>query len=84
MAASTSRGHNSRGTRRLWPLSTASPANSAAPTTPVAPRRIKGGSSPSRNLVTGQLNPQPTEVMARNMRPAGVMRARAGAVLGVS
>ncbi len=34
----------------------------------------------------GQLKPQPTEVMARNIRPAGAMRARApgwfGAVMG--
>jgi hypothetical protein len=28
-------------------------------------------------LVAGQLNPQPMEVMARNISPAGVMRARA-------
>jgi hypothetical protein len=40
---------------------------------------MSGGSSPIRYFVTGQLKPQPTEVMARNIRPAGVMRARWGA-----
>ena len=40
---------------------------------PVVPRMVSGGSSRNRYLVTGQLKPQPTEVMARNMRPAGVM-----------
>jgi hypothetical protein len=38
---------------------------------------VKGGNSPIRYFVTGQLNPQPIEVMARNISPAGVMRARA-------
>jgi hypothetical protein len=39
---------------------------------------VSGGSSLSRYFVTGQLNPQPTEVMARNINPAGVIAARAG------
>ena len=38
---------------------------------------VSGGNSLSRYFVTGQLNPQPTEVMARNIRPAGAIRARA-------
>ena len=38
---------------------------------------VGGGSSLNRNFVTGQLNPQPTEVMARNIRPAGAIRAGA-------
>jgi len=38
---------------------------------------VSGGNSPSRYLMTGQLKPQPIEVMARNTRPAGAMRARA-------
>jgi hypothetical protein len=72
-AASTSLGHCSRGTRRLWRLRIANSASRPAPTTPVVPRRMSGGSSLRRYLVTGQLKPQPTEVMAKNMRPAGVM-----------
>src|SRR5258708_18311088 len=55
-------------------------ASSAAPTMPVTPRMVSTGNSPTRYLVTGQLKPQPTEVMARNIRPAGARRA--GAVDG--
>ena len=44
---------------------------------PVVPRKVSGGSSLSRYFVTGQLKPQPTEVMARNMSPAGAIRAGA-------
>jgi hypothetical protein len=72
-AASTSLGQSSRGTRRLWPLTIASSASRLAPITPVKPRMVSGGTSLRRYLVTGQLKPQPIEVMARNMRPAGVM-----------
>jgi hypothetical protein len=43
----------------------------------VVPRKVSGGSSLRRYFVTGQLNPQPTEVMARNIRPAGAIRAGA-------
>ena len=42
----------------------------------VTPRRVSGGSSEIRNFVTGQLKPQPIEVMARNIRPAGAIRGR--------
>ena len=42
---------------------------------PVEPRKVSGGSSLKRYFVTGQLNPQPTEVMARNISPAGAIRA---------
>ena len=49
-------------------------ATSSAPITPVVPRRVSGGSSLKRNFVTGQLKPQPTEVTARNIRPAGAIR----------
>ena len=42
---------------------------------PVVPRKVSGGSSLRRYFVTGQLKPQPTEVMARNIRPAGAIRA---------
>jgi hypothetical protein len=31
-------------------------------------------------LVTGQLKPQPSDVMARNRKPAGAMRTRCGAL----
>ena len=44
---------------------------------PVMPRRVSGGSSLKRYFVTGQLKPQPTEVMARNISPAGAIRAGA-------
>ena len=44
---------------------------------PVVPRKVSGGSSLRRYFVTGQLKPQPTEVMARNMSPAGAIRAGA-------
>ena len=47
------------------------------PIMPVLPRSVSGGSSLKRYLVTGQLKPQPTEVMARNIRPAGAIRASA-------
>ncbi len=76
MAASSSLGQSSRGTRRLCPLSMASSASRLAPTTPVSPRMVSGGNSLSRYFMIGQLKPQPTEVMARNMSPAGVMCAR--------
>jgi hypothetical protein len=39
----------------------------------VAPRKVSGGNSLRRYFVIGQLKPQPIEVMARNMRPAGAM-----------
>ena len=73
IAASTSRGHSARGTCRLWPENIAIAASSKAPITPAPPRMVSGGSSLSRYFVTGQLNPQPTEVMARNINPAGVI-----------
>src|SRR6185369_2692502 len=72
-----SRGHKCRSTFRLWERASASTASSAAPITPVEPRKVSGGSSLRRYFVTGQLNPQPTEVMARNIRPAGAIRAGA-------
>jgi hypothetical protein len=34
------------------------------------PRKVSGGNSLSRYFVAGQLKPRPTEVMARNSRPA--------------
>src|SRR5207302_7615235 len=64
-------------TFRLWERASASTASSAAPITPVEPRNVSGGSSLRRYFVTGQLKPQPTEVMARNIRPAGAIRAPA-------
>jgi hypothetical protein len=72
-----SRGHRCRSTFRLWERASARHANSVAPITPVVPRRVSGGSSLKRYFVTGQLNPQPTEVTARNIRPAGAIRAGA-------
>src|ERR1700722_3328999 len=36
---------------------------------------VSGGNSLIRYLLIGQLMPQPTEVMARNIRPAGAIRA---------
>src|SRR5215470_5271335 len=44
---------------------------------PVAPRRVSGGSSLNRNLLAGQVEPQPSEVMARKTRPAGAIRGGA-------
>jgi hypothetical protein len=76
-AASINRGHKCRSTFRLWARASASMAKSVAPITPVVPRKVSGGSSLNRYFVTGQLNPQPTEVMARNIRPAGQIRAGA-------
>src|SRR6202000_3047785 len=73
-AASISRGHSAGATFRLWPRASASSANSEAPITPVTPRKVNGGSLPIWYLVTGQLDPQPIEVIARNIRPAGAMR----------
>src|SRR6185369_320235 len=76
-AETVSRGHKCRSTFRLWERASASTASSAAPITPVEPRSVSGGTSLNRYFVTGQLNPQPTEVMARNIRPAGAIRAGA-------
>src|SRR5665213_898110 len=76
-ADSSSRGHCPAGTRRLSPRNTASSASSAPPAIPVQPRADSGGHSTRMYFMIGQLRPQPTEVMARNIRPAGAMRARA-------
>ena len=77
IAASTSRGHSARGTCRLWPEHSASAASRPAPITPVRAAHGQRRQFAQQVFVTGQLNPQPTEVMARNIRPAGVMAARA-------
>src|ERR1700684_4242316 len=77
MAATTIRGHSARGTVKLWREASATNASRQAPIIPVVPRSVSGGRKPIRYLVTGQLNPQPIEVMARKASPAGAMRALA-------
>ena len=79
---STSRSHSSRGTRRLCRCASASSASRRGTDHAAQPRDDSGGNSLSRCFVIGQLSPQPTEVMARNMRPAGVIAPRAGVGFG--
>src|SRR5207247_8563080 len=71
---SSATSHTSPWTPRLWARASARTASNAAPITPVVPRSVSGGSPLSRYFVAGQLQPHPTEVMARNIRPAGAIR----------
>src|SRR5579875_2220654 len=82
-AETSSARHCPTGTRSVSPRACAMAKKKQAPTTLVIARAVKGGTSLSTNLLTGQLKPHMSAVRPRKASPAPAPARRAPASMDV-